>query len=199
MRSSAARVAHRRLPLSFARRAPPPATRLCRSYLAIADPEWVNALQQFQESHAFIIGILVAIVSRLVINEIRYRIEKPVMDEFGEKVKTQLTPETERLQSGQWATLGLCVLLDLAGDASELVPILGEFTDVGFAPVEAILIKTLFKSNILAGLGFVEEILPFTDVVPTFTISWCLKNLYALATPRSVHHASSSVTLDRAL
>ena len=158
----------------------------------------MNALQQFQESHAFIIGILVAIVSRLVINEIRYRIEKPVMDEFGEKVKTQLTPETERLQSGQWATLGLCVLLDLAGDASELVPILGEFTDVGFAPVEAILIKTLFKSNILAGLGFVEEILPFTDVVPTFTISWCLKNLYALATPRSVH-AFSSVTLDRAL
>ena len=26
--------------------------------------------------------------------------------------------------------------------------------------------------------SFLEEILPFTDVVPTFTISWCLKNLW---------------------
>lgn len=141
-------------------------------------PEWVNSLQAFQESHAFIIGIVVAIATRVIINEIRYRVEKPVMDEFGEKVKVQMTPDTDRVQAKQWATLALCLGLDLAGDASELVPILGEFTDVGFAPVEALLIKSLFKSNALAAFGFAEEILPFTDVVPTFTISWCLKNLW---------------------
>ena len=47
-----------------------------------------------------------------------------------------------------------------------------------YAPVEAGLIKLLFQSNALAAFGFVEEILPFTDVVPTFTISWALKNLW---------------------
>jgi hypothetical protein len=74
--------------------------------------------------------------------------------------------------------LALCVALDLAGDASELVPVLGEFTDIAYAPVEAALLQFLFKSNFISGFGFLEEILPFTDVVPTFSISWCLKNLW---------------------
>ena len=38
--------------------------------------------------------------------------------------------------------------------------------------------QLFFNSNALAGLGFVEEILPFTDVIPTFTISWCLATLW---------------------
>ena len=143
-----------------------------------ADPDIIEKLQQFQDSNAFLIGIVLAIATRLIINEARYRIEKPVMDELGSKVKDQLTPETERIEAGAWAKLALCVVLDLAGDASELIPFLGEFTDLGFAPVEAALIKALFQSNALAGIGFVEEILPFTDVVPTFTISWALQNVW---------------------
>ena len=59
-----------------------------------------------------------------------------------------------------------------------LVPVLGEFTDVAFAPFEAGLVFFLFKSGFLGGLGFIEEILPFTDVIPTFTIGWCLQNLW---------------------
>ena len=54
----------------------------------------------------------------------------------------------------------------------QLIPFLGEFTDVAFAPIEAGLLKLLFQSNAIAGIGFVEEILPFTDVIPTFTLSW---------------------------
>lgn len=30
----------------------------------------------------------------------------------------------------------------------------------------------------IAGFGFLEEILPFTDVIPTFKLSWCLANLW---------------------
>ena len=30
----------------------------------------------------------------------------------------------------------------------------------------------------MSGFGFLEEILPFTDVVPTFCIGWCLQNLW---------------------
>ena len=38
--------------------------------------------------------------------------------------------------------------------------------------------QALFQSNALAGIGFVEEILPFTDIIPTFTLSWCLATLW---------------------
>ena len=141
-------------------------------------PEWVSNFETFRNENAFLLGIVAAIATRLIINEIRYRIEKPVMDKVGERVKDELTPDAERIQPSQWATLALCVLVDAAGDASELIPFLGEFTDVGFAPVEAGLIKVLFNSNALAAIGFAEEILPFTDIVPTMTISWALKNLW---------------------
>lgn len=138
----------------------------------------VDVLKEFQDSHAFLIGIIVAIVSRLVISEVRRQVEKPVMDELGNKIATGLTPDTEAIPVSAWAKLAGCILMDLAGDASELIPVLGEFTDVGFAPVEAIALKALFQSNAIAGIGFVEEILPFTDVIPTFTLSWCLATLW---------------------
>ena len=34
------------------------------------------------------------------------------------------------------------------------------------------------RSPLLSGLGFIEEVLPFTDAVPTFCIGWCLQNLW---------------------
>ena len=58
---------------------------------------------------------------------------------------------------------------DIGGDASELIPVLGEFTDIAYAPLEAVAIQALFKSPVLAGIGFVEEILPFTDIIPACT------------------------------
>lgn len=140
--------------------------------------ELPTQLQAFQDSHAFLIGILLTVVSRVIINETRYRIEKPVMDKAGEAVKTNLTPDRSAIVAGDWAKLGGCVALDLAGDVSELIPVLGEFTDVAYAPIEAGLLKALFQSNAIAGFGFVEEILPFTDIIPTFTLAWCLQTLW---------------------
>ena len=69
------------------------------------------------------------------------------MDEVGSRVSKQLTPDTEVITPGDWAKLAGCIALDAAGDASELLPVLGEFTDVGFAPIEAALLKALFASN----------------------------------------------------
>ena len=135
-------------------------------------------LESFQSSHALLISILVAIGTRYIISEVRYRFEKPVMDELGNRVATELKPDTDRIDGLAWAKLAGCVALDLAGDASELVPVLGELTDVAFAPAEAGLLWALFKSPLVSGFGFLEEILPFTDVVPTFCIGWCLQNLW---------------------
>ena len=133
-----------------------------------------HGLDQFQSSHAFLISVIITIGSRLAIMELRRRIEKPVMDELGNRVAQEVTPDADQIDFVQWAKLAACIGLDLAGDASELIPFLGEFTDVAFAPVEAALVFSLFKSPLLSGIGFVEEILPFTDVIPTFCICWCV-------------------------
>ncbi len=100
------------------------------------------------------------------------------MDEFGRRVASGLKPEPADVTAEGWAKLVGCLLLDLAGDASELIPGLGELTDVVYAPVEAGLLKALFASNAIAAFGFAEELLPFTDIIPTFTLSWCLANLW---------------------
>ena len=146
---------------------------------AVAGFDPVGAWTAFQDSHAVLLSFIAFIIYRAVIQEARMRIEKPIMDEAGRRVAENLTPDTKKLDGEAYAKLAGCILLDLAGDASELVPFLGEFTDIGFAPIEAFALKQLFKSNLIAGFGFVEEILPFTDVIPTFTLSWCLTYLWS--------------------
>ena len=98
-----------------------------------------HGLDQFQSSHAFLISVIITIGSRLAIMELRRRIEKPVMDELGNRVAQEVTPDADQIDFVQWAKLAACIGLDLAGDASELIPFLGEFTDVAFAPVEAVI------------------------------------------------------------
>ena len=55
----------------------------------------------------------------------------------------------------------ICLAIDVIGSSSELIPILGEATDVVYAPIAA---------SILRSLEFAEEILPFTDILPLATI-----------------------------
>lgn len=65
----------------------------------------------------------------------------------------------------------ICLAIDVIGSSSELVPILGELTDVIYAPIAATLLRNLFGgSNIIFALEFAEEILPFTDILPLATI-----------------------------
>jgi hypothetical protein len=88
----------------------PPPIELASSALLFADDGASggafgssNPLQAFQKNHTFLQGILLAIVTRAVIGEIRRRVEKPVMDELGNRVATQLTPETDTVPAGAWA------------------------------------------------------------------------------------------------
>lgn len=73
----------------------------------------------------------------------------------------------------------LCIALDIIGNISYLIPALGEFSDILWAPVSAILFFKLFGGRvgkIGAAINFVEEILPWTDIIPTFTIAWFVKS-----------------------
>ena len=115
-------------------------------------PDLTSSLQPFKDSPAVITGILSAITIRVVIREVRYRIEKPVMDQVGQKAREELTPNTEQVGPVEWAKLAGCIVLDLAGASSELYGPLGEFMDLAYAPVEAGMLFVLFKSRGIAKL-----------------------------------------------
>lgn len=72
----------------------------------------------------------------------------------------------------------LCVALDLLGMFSYTIPFVAEFADMIWAPLSSLIYFRLFggKMGIFGGaFSFLEEALPFTDVIPTFTISWYLR------------------------
>ncbi|WPO77385.1 hypothetical protein [Flavobacterium sp. KACC 22761] len=69
----------------------------------------------------------------------------------------------------------LGLLLDGIGMISFTIPFIGEFGDVIWAPIAAFIMTRMYKGRVgkvASVLTFVEEILPFTDVIPSFTITW---------------------------
>lgn len=62
--------------------------------------------------------------------------------------------------------------IDSLGLLSYVIPALGELSDVVIAPLSALLLFAVFKSRKIAAFGFAEEMLPFTDIIPTGTIYW---------------------------
>lgn len=69
----------------------------------------------------------------------------------------------------------LGVLFDAIGMISFSIPFLGEFSDVVWAPITGFLMIRMYKGTVgkVGGvLAFLEEIIPFTDVIPSFTLTW---------------------------
>ena len=69
----------------------------------------------------------------------------------------------------------LGLLFDGIGMISFSIPFLGEFSDVIWAPVAAFLMTRMYKGRVgkvASVLTFIEEIIPFTDIIPSFTITW---------------------------
>lgn len=54
------------------------------------------------------------------------------------------------------------------------MPGAGDASDLLWAPLSAILVRLLYGSNTLAAVNLVEELLPFTDAIPTATIAFLL-------------------------
>ena len=75
----------------------------------------------------------------------------------------------------KYKILGLGLLFDALGFVSFIIPGVGEFSDIIWAPISAWLMTKLYagKAGKIAGIiTFVEEELPGFDVVPTFTLMW---------------------------
>jgi hypothetical protein len=84
--------------------------------------------------------------------------------------KNAVADETHRMRN-----LYLGILFDLLGYVSFTIPVLGEFQDVVWAPVAGLLLAWMYKGKAgkIGGIfSFLEEALPFTDVIPTFTLMW---------------------------
>ena len=70
-----------------------------------------------------------------------------------------------------------CVLLDAVGMASVVIPVVGPVLDVLWAPVAASISYKMFgekKGKYTSLITFLEELLPMTDVIPSFTLFWVL-------------------------
>lgn len=75
----------------------------------------------------------------------------------------------------KYRNLFLGLLFDGIGMLSFMIPGIGEFSDVIWAPVAGWLMTRLYKGKVgqAAGLiAFAEELIPGMDIIPTFTLTW---------------------------
>lgn len=69
----------------------------------------------------------------------------------------------------------LGIVFDCVGMLSYMIPGITEWMDVVWAPVSGLLMVWLYKGAIgkISGVvSFLEELFPFTDLLPTFTLTW---------------------------
>lgn len=88
---------------------------------------------------------------------------------WGPFANIRLTPTTI-------AKLFASLLIDAIGFATYAVPVLGEAGDAVWAPISGFLIFLLYGNIWLAGAGFVEELMPGLDFIPTATLAWVADN-----------------------
>ena len=93
---------------------------------------------------------------------------------FGDKVSGLRQPPTgydgSYRVTPDFNKLAGCIVIDMVGTSSGLVPIIGGLSDVIWAPIAALLLRSLYGSNVVFALEFAEEVLPFTDILPLATI-----------------------------
>ena len=74
----------------------------------------------------------------------------------------------------KYKKLALSIALDLIG----LIPLI----DIVWAPLSGYIMTKMYKGTkgkIAGIISFVEEIIPFSDFIPTFTIMWIYTNYFS--------------------
>jgi hypothetical protein len=82
------------------------------------------------------------------------------------------------LQPKPMPSLVLCLVMDILGYATYAVPFLGEFLDIIWAPLSALIFMRMFggAKGLFGGIfNFFEELMPGLDFIPTFTITWFIQ------------------------
>jgi len=79
------------------------------------------------------------------------------------------------MDSQKYGLLRKGIILDVIGMLSMSVPVVGPFLDILWAPFAAKKMNEMYKGTegkIASILVFIEEILPITDFIPSFTLMW---------------------------
>lgn len=83
-----------------------------------------------------------------------------------------------KVKSDKNTKLVLGIIFDLIGMLSYIVPVFAEVTDVFWAPLSVFIMTAMYKGTVgkVAGvISFIEEVFPFIDFIPTFTLTWIYK------------------------
>ncbi|MGO4910870.1 MULTISPECIES: hypothetical protein [unclassified Leeuwenhoekiella] len=67
------------------------------------------------------------------------------------------------------------IFFDAVGMLSMAIPVVGPFLDLAWAPVAAKQMQKMYpgrNGKFASVLVFIEELLPFTDIIPSFTLMW---------------------------
>ena len=75
----------------------------------------------------------------------------------------------------KYKILLLSIIFDGVGYLSFLIPGIGEFSDIVWAPLSGYIMTKLYKGKpgkIAGVVSFIEEALPGLDIIPTFTLMW---------------------------
>lgn len=89
---------------------------------------------------------------------------------------TEIIKKTNQAKTqNKFKLLILGILFDLIGMMSYIIPGAGEFIDIVWAPMSAVLLYKMYPGKIgkvASIIGFIEEAIPGLDFIPTFTITW---------------------------
>ncbi|WP_428225468.1 hypothetical protein [Flavobacterium sp.] len=94
-------------------------------------------------------------------------------------MKSNVTVVDQQVKQATTFKLFLSIFFDLIGLLSYVFPGFAEAIDFIWAPISGIILSRMYKGNIgkIAGsIEFLEEILPFVDIIPTFTLTWLYVN-----------------------
>lgn len=82
------------------------------------------------------------------------------------------------MEKKKYRFLLFSILFDIIGGLTYVMPLFGEFFDLLWAPISALLVFVMYRKHygsVGGVLSFFEEIMPGMDIIPTFTIMWFLK------------------------
>ncbi len=88
--------------------------------------------------------------------------------------------KNKKMKKENNTSLLLCIVMDIIGYWTYSIPFFGEIADLVWAPVSAAIFFKMFggwKGAVGGLFNFVEELLPGTDFIPSFTLMWLFRNV----------------------
>ncbi len=88
------------------------------------------------------------------------------------------TANIKKTNKAKYSKLYASIFFDILGSLTYFAPMLGETVDFAWAPLSSYLLYKMYRGTegkIGGMVNFFEEIFPFTDIIPTFTLTWIYK------------------------